>query len=112
MILHSAQRHVIHQFVDLFNSFAFWGDGAFYDSDQTLRKSSGFKLKNLKVTVKHDLHDWDFSASLAVTPRLINTGGRREYNFDPYVTVSIVWKPMSGIKTEIVDEYGEVKLNP
>lgn len=99
-------------FVDLFNSFAFWGGGAFYDSDQTLRKSSGFKLKNLKVTVKHDLHDWDFSASLAVTPRLINTGGRREYNFDPYVTVSIVWKPMSGIKTEIVDEYGEVKLNP
>ena len=99
-------------FVDLFNSFAFWGNGAFYDSDQALRKSSGFKLKNLKVTVKHDLHDWDFSASFAVAPRLITTGGKREYNFDPYMTVSIVWKPMSGIKTEIVDEYGEVKLNP
>ncbi|MBO4319555.1 MAG: LPS-assembly protein LptD [Treponema sp.] len=99
-------------FVDLFNSFAFWGNGAFYDSEQTLRKSSGFKLKNLKVTVKHDLHDWDFSASFSVSPRLINNGGRREYNFDPYMTVSIVWKPMSGIKTEIVDEYGEVKLNP
>ncbi|MBP5442568.1 MAG: LPS-assembly protein LptD [Treponema sp.] len=99
-------------FVDLFNSFAFWGDGAFYDSEQTLRKSSGFKLKNLKVTVKHDLHDWDFSASFAVTPRLITTGGRREYNFDPYMTVSIVWRPMGGIKTEIVDEYGDVKLNP
>ena len=93
-------------FVDLFNSFAF------FDSEQSLRKSSGFKLKNLKVTVKHDLHDWDLSASFAVTPRLINTGGRREYNFDPYMTLSIVWKPMGGIKTEIVDEYGDVKLNP
>ena len=29
--------------IDLLNSFAFWGDDCFYDSNQTKRKSSGFR---------------------------------------------------------------------
>ncbi len=35
-----------NMFVDLWNSFAFWGDGQFYDSSQLNRSSSGFRLKS------------------------------------------------------------------
>lgn len=100
-------------FKDLFNSFAFWGDGTLFDEDQLKRKSSGFKLKNVKVTVTHDLHDWDLHSSFEIKPRLItNDNGTKSYNFDPYMTLSIVWRPMGSMRTEIVDEYGELQLNP
>lgn len=99
-------------FVDLLNSFAFWSDTEFIDPDQTKRKSSGFKLKNLKITATHNLHDWDLSASFSVSPRLVTTGGRKQYNFDPYITLSVVWRPMSSMKAEVVDKYGEWSLNP
>ncbi len=93
-------------FVDLFNSFAFWGDGQFYDSNQTARKSSGFKLKSLSVKVSHDLHDWKLSAELSVSPRLVTSGGQKQYSFDPYFTLSVVWKPLPSIKTQVTDKYG------
>ncbi len=99
-------------FVDLFNSFAFWSDDKFFDPDQAKRKSSGFKLKNLKVTATHDLHDWDLSASFSISPRLVTVSGRNQYNFDPYITLSVAWRPMSSLKAEVVDKYGEWELNP
>ena len=99
-------------FVDLLNSFAFWGDGSFIDPNQTKRKSSGFKLKTLKVTATHNLHDWDLSASFSISPRLVTENGRKQYNFDPYVSLSVVWRPMSSMKAEVVDKYGEWTLNP
>ena len=99
-------------FIDLLNSFAFWGDDCFFDPEQTKRKSSGFKLKNLKVTATHNLHDWDLMASFSVSPRLVTDGGRKQYNFDPSITLSVAWRPMSSMKTEIVDKYGEWTLNP
>lgn len=98
-------------FVDLLNSFAFWGDGKFIDSDQLKRKSSGFKLKRLSMTATHNLHDWDLSASFSISPRLVTENGLKQYNFDPYITLSVVWRPMSSMKAEVVDEYGTWKLN-
>ena len=97
-------------FVDLFNSFAFWGDGQFYDPNQTKRKSSGFKLKSLSMKVTHALHDWNLSAEFSVSPRLTTSGGRKQYSFDPYFTLSVVWKPLPGIKTQVTDEYGTLKI--
>ena len=97
-------------FVDLFNSFAFWGDGQFYDSNQTKRKSSGFKLKSLSVKVTHDLHDWRLSAELSVSPRLTTSGGQKRYSFDPYFTLSVIWKPLPSIKTQVTDDYGTLKI--
>ena len=97
---------------------------SFYLSDEDKRKSSGFKLKTFSVTVTHDLHDWDFSASFSITPKLItesstkppfdNTrnNGHQYYDFSPKFTLSVVWRPMESMKTEIVDEYGEWELNP
>lgn len=97
-------------FKDIANSFRF--------DDETLRESSGFKLKSLNLTMTHEMHDWDFNASFKVEPRLVtetekiggNTKSSKHYDFNPYITISIVWRPMSAMKTEIVDKYGEWQL--
>lgn len=90
-------------FVDLFNSFRF--------DDESLRKASGFKLKSLNFTITHDLHDWDLKSEFKIEPRLVtDSNGSRRYDFNPYFTISIVWRPMEGMKTEVLDEYGEWKL--
>src|SRR5574344_1614633 len=91
-------------FIDLLDGFAFW--------DDDLRKSSGFKLKNLKITMTHSLCDWDLSSSFTVQPRLVTSNGVRSYDFSPYFTLSVIWKPLSSMKTQIVDNYGTWELNP
>ena len=89
---------------DLLNSFRF--------DDENLRKASGFKLKSLKFEMTHELHDWKFNMSLKIEPRLLTEGGVKRYDFNPYMTVGIVWNPMESMKTQIVDDYGTWKLNP
>ena len=99
-------------FVDLFNSFKFWSDDEFYDSNQTARKSSGFKVKTFKITVSHSLHDWDMAASLSFKPRTITENGKSTYDYSPYFSFGVTWRPLPSMKTQIVDEYGEWELNP
>ena len=97
-------------FKDIANSFRF--------DDESLREASGFKLKSLNLTMTHEMHDWDFNASFKVEPRLVTetekiggqTKSSKHYDFNPYITISIVWRPMSAMKTEIVDKYGEWQL--
>lgn len=90
-------------FMDLLNSFRF--------DDESLRKGSGFKLKSLNFSLTHELHDWDFNTTFKIEPKLeTSSSGEKEYKFDPYITISIVWRPMSAMKTEIVDNYGEWEL--
>ena len=91
-------------FVDLMNSFRF--------DDESLRKASGFKLKSLRFDITHELHDWDFSTSFKIEPRILTENGKTTYDFNPYVTIAISWRPMASMKAEIVDDYGEWKLNP
>ena len=92
-------------FRDLWNSFAFWDEG--------LRKSSGFKLKNLDFRISHSLHDWTLAFEVKLSPRqLTDTNGRVYYDFSPYWALSVVWKPFASMKTNIVDDYGTIKLNP
>lgn len=98
-------------FRDLWNSFVFWSDDAFYDPDQLKRKSSGFKLKSLSVSLTHDLHDWDLKSTFSITPRLqTNANGQKSYDFSPSFSFNVTWRPMSSMKAEIVDEYGTWKL--
>lgn len=87
---------------DLSKSFSF--------SNNDDRKSTGFKLKNLNISVTHNLHDWNFNMDFKITPRILTENGKSQYDFSPYMTCSVVWRPMPSIKTEIVDEYGEWKL--
>ncbi|WP_407427102.1 hypothetical protein [Treponema sp.] len=99
-------------FTDLINSFRF--------DDEEKRKASAFKLQSLKMTVTHDLDDWDLNCSFSITPRLMTssstgynrTDGKSYYDFSPYFTISVAWRPLASMKTEIVDEYGEWELNP
>ncbi len=97
-------------FVDLWNSFSFWGNGNFYDPDQTKRRSSGFKLKSLEASIKRNLHDWDLYASISFKPRAVTDGDKYEYDYHPYISFSISWHPMPSFKTEVIDEYGEWQL--
>ncbi|MBQ7157950.1 MAG: hypothetical protein IJS09_00795, partial [Treponema sp.] len=100
-------------FKDLLDSFRF--------DDESKRQSSGFKMQTFSIKVTHDLHDWNLESSFSIKPRLLTSsstgydqshGGRSYYDFSPYFTISVVWRPLEGMKTQVVDEYGEWKLNP
>ncbi|MCK9169719.1 MAG: hypothetical protein M0P01_04830, partial [Treponema sp.] len=90
-------------FIDLVDSFRF--------DDESLRKASGFKLKSLNFTLTHDLHDWNFKTTYKLAPRLV-TSTTTYYDFNPKMTISIIWNPMESMKTEVVDDYGTWELNP
>ena len=60
---------------------------------------------NMEVT--HDLHDWKFSMTMSFAPRLVTKDGKTEYDFNPLVTIGVVWKPMESMKTQIKDNYGD-----
>ena len=83
---------------DLIDSYRF--------DDEEKRKASNFKMQNFKILINHELCDWDFNCEWSVRPRLINN----KYQFDPYFSLGVSWKPMAGMKTEIIDEYGEWSL--
>ena len=97
---------------DLINSFRF--------DDESKRIASAFKIESLKIDVTHDLDDWDLNCSFSIKPRLMTSSvtgydasrGTKYYDFSPYFTISVAWRPLSSMKTQIVDEYGEWKLNP
>lgn len=91
-------------FKDLINSFAFW--------DKAKRESSGFKLKSLNIKLTHELHDWQLASEFEIEPRIITENGQKRYDFSPYFTISVLWKPMESIKATIEDEYGTLHLNP
>ena len=84
---------------DLLNSFRF--------DDEDIRKSSGFKLKSMNMEVTHDLHDWKFSMTMSFSPRLLTENNETYYDFNPYLTIGVVWKPMESMKTQIKDNYGD-----
>ena len=87
---------------DLIDSFRF--------DNPTLRENSGFKIKSLNMTVSHDLHDWKANMTLKIEPRIITENGRKRYDYKPYITVGVVWNPMESMKTTIIDDYGEWRL--
>lgn len=87
---------------DLFDSYRF--------DNKSVREGSGFKLKSLNMTLSHELHDWKFNMTLKIEPRMIIENGKKMYDFNPYMTIGIVWNPMESMKTNIVDEYGAWRL--
>lgn len=87
---------------DLWDSFRF--------DDEEKRQNSGFKLKSLNMTVSHDLHDWKANMTMKIEPRIITENAKKMYDFKPYITIGVVWNPMESMKTTIIDDYGEWKL--
>ena len=88
-------------FIDLINSFRF--------DDESLRKSSGFKLKSLNIDMSHELHDWKFKFAFKIEPKLVtrydNGKTKKAYIFDPYIAVGITWSPMETIKSSVEKKY-------
>ena len=87
-------------------------EDSFNFAEYNKRKMSGFKLINLSLEMNHNLHDWDIKSKFKIEPRLLTEKGITRYDYSPYISVSVVWKPMSAMRSHIVDEYGSIKLNP
>ena len=79
--------------VDLFNSFRF--------DDDTLRRSSGFKLKSFRLNLVHHLGDWNAKLGITLSPHLDQSESRPVYKFNNEISFLIQWVPISEIKTEI-----------
>jgi hypothetical protein len=45
-------------------------------------------------------------------PRTVLEGTVRRYDYHPYFSLSVLWRPMQSIKTTLEDDYGTVTLNP
>ena len=97
---------------DLIDSFRF--------DDTAKRTSSGFKIQTFKIDVTHELDDWDFNCSFSIKPRYMYSSSQtgydsskgKYYDYSPYFSISMAWRPLASMKTEIVDDYGEWELNP
>jgi hypothetical protein len=78
---------------DLVNSFRF--------DDDTLRRSSGFKLKSFRLNLVHHLGDWNAKLGITLSPYLDSSSSRPVYKFNNEISFLIQWVPISEIKTEI-----------
>jgi hypothetical protein len=78
----------------------------FFDSTGTDRKDSLFKLKSLSASMVHDLHDWDLTASLSLSPVLDRDTS--EYYFKPVFSVLLAWRAVPEFKSSYKRD-GEVE---
>jgi hypothetical protein len=80
-------------FKDLFNSFRF--------DDESLRKSSGFKLKSFTLSATHHLGDWNAKLSVTLSPYLDQTSFPYQYKFNNEISFVVQWIPITEIKTDL-----------
>jgi hypothetical protein len=81
-------------FIDLFNSFRF--------DNETLRRSSGFKLKSFGLSLTHHLGDWTAKLDWRLSPYLDTSGAPPySYRFNNEISFVVQWIPISEAKTEI-----------
>jgi hypothetical protein len=80
-------------FIDLINSFRF--------DNESLRKSSGFKLRELSVELTHYMGDWNMNLNVNLAPYLDTSTTVPSYTFNTEIELLITWIPISLIKSEI-----------
>ncbi len=80
-------------FKDLINSFRF--------DNMELRKSSGFKLKELALDLTHYMGDWNMNLNIMLAPYLDMTTMPYNYKFNTQISFLVTWLPISEIKSEI-----------
>ena len=78
-------------FLDLFNSFRF--------DNEDLRKQSGYKMKNFRISFTHYLGDWNAVLNWSMAP--YRPSGSREFEMNNEVTFLLQWIPISEIKSDI-----------
>ncbi|MGD9940602.1 MAG: hypothetical protein AB7T74_12445 [Clostridia bacterium] len=69
----------------------------FFESSETDRRESLFKLKSLSASMVHDLHDWDLTASLSLAPELDSETS--EYYFKPFFSILLAWRAVPEFKS-------------
>ncbi|MDR2535958.1 MAG: LPS-assembly protein LptD [Treponema sp.] len=89
-------------FIDLLNSFRF--------DDESLRRSSGFKLKTLGLAFTHHLGDWDAKLGITLSPYLDQTSRPYRYKFNPEISFLVQWIPITEIKTEIASNKDKIVI--
>jgi lipopolysaccharide assembly outer membrane protein LptD (OstA) len=81
-------------FTDLFQSFSIW--------DTAALSNSLFKLQNLSLKMAADLHDWNVSAAVGMSPYLVTpTTGRAYYQMDFSFTFAVTWKDIPDLKKTV-----------
>jgi lipopolysaccharide assembly outer membrane protein LptD (OstA) len=78
---------------DLINSFRF--------DNEDLRKSSGFKLRELALDLTHYMGDWNLNLNINLGPYLDMSKMPFSYKFNPEISFLVTWIPISEIKSEI-----------
>jgi hypothetical protein len=78
-------------FRDLLDSFRF--------DDEDLRKRSGFKMKNFRISATHFLGDWNATLNWTMMP--FRPVGRREYEMNNEVSFLLEWIPFTEIKSDV-----------
>ena len=78
-------------FLDLFNSFRF--------DNEELRKMSGFKMQNFKISATHYLGDWNAVLNWSMAP--YRPAGSRQFEINNEVSFLLQWVPISEIKSDI-----------
>jgi hypothetical protein len=78
-------------FIDLLNSFRF--------DDDNRRRSSGFKLKNFRLSANHHLGDWNAILDIIMSPYL--PMGSRQYELNSDFAFLVQWVPVGEIKSDI-----------
>ncbi|MDR1351639.1 MAG: LPS-assembly protein LptD [Treponema sp.] len=80
--------------IDLINSFRF--------DNETLRRTSGFKLKSFGLSLTHHLGDWNAKLDWRLSPYLDTSGTPPySYKFNNEISFIVQWIPISEAKTEI-----------
>ena len=89
----------INFFDDLVKSFNF-----FKIED---RYASNFNLQSMNIGLVHDLHDWDLKITYSGKPFINDEGDYPKYEWENTLDISLVWKAIPDIKSEIeIDEEG------
>ena len=83
-------------FIDLINSFRF--------DNNDLRRSSGFKMRGLNLSMIHHLGDWNARLTMELKPHL--PAGATNYRFSTDISFLIQWVPVAELSTQI-DYIGE-----
>jgi hypothetical protein len=78
-------------FLDLINSLRF--------DDEKLRRLSGFKMKNFRVSAIHYLGDWNATLNWTMSP--YRPTGTRRYEMNNEVSFLLQWLPINEIKSDI-----------
>ncbi|MBI9100877.1 MAG: LPS-assembly protein LptD [Spirochaetales bacterium] len=83
----------LNPFEDLFKSFNF-----FVEQD---RIDSNFNLNSMKLSMTHDLHDWDLVLELTGSPEVKESGDYNVYEWVSKFSIYVNWKAWTDLEAKV-----------